>query len=271
MILYHFIKHKRINGTLFYAFEYFVFLNKYKDTDLWLFDISDKNLEYVKNIFKDRYNFDHKLLDKIKSVHLKDFIKYPNKIIILDNRTYENLRKFFPKAKVLWHKTDIKQYNYLDEKINPNDITFGSYHFQKYEVKQHLQFNWDIYPEIKTSTNKIFISKLSMSNESALDILDSKNIFIDKSKIFIKNDSTHYNNLFEEFNTFIYIKNPHITDTNHRLLVESYYYNKNIILVDDYKNDSVYIRFQELQKYGIDYFRLSTKNKMIEEYLDDSK
>jgi hypothetical protein len=270
MILYHFIKHKKINGTLFYAFEYFVFLNKYKDTDLWLFDISDKNLEYIKNIFKDRYNFDHKLLDKIKSVHLKDFLKYPDKIIILDNRTYENLRKFFPKAKVLWHKTDSKNYDYQIEKLNSKDIRYGSYYYQKYDIEQHLQFHFDIYKPLTKSGDKIFISSLSNSLEQAITMMENKNVFINKNKIFFKDNINHTNNLFEEFSTFIYFKTEAM-DTNNRLVVESYYYNKNIILVDDIKEDSVYFRLKELNEYGIDYFRLNTKNKMIEEYLDDSK
>ena len=267
MILYHFIKHKKINGTLFYCFEYFVFLNQYKNTEFWIFDISDKDLETVKNIFKDRYNFDYSLLDKIKSIHLKDFLKAPKKVIVLDNRTYQNLRLFLPKSQVLWHKTDSKNYNFQTETLNEKDIMYGSYYYQKYDIEQHLQFHFDIYKPLKKSGDKILISSPSKSLEQSMQIIESKGIFFNKNNIFFKDSLEHKENLFETFNTFIYLKTETM-DTNNRLIVECYYYNKNIILIDSYQEDSVYFRLQELNKYGIDYFRLSLENKLIKEYLD---
>jgi hypothetical protein len=265
MILYHFINNKWINGTLFYCFEYFVFLNQYQDTEFWLFDITDKKLQYIKEIFKNKYDFDTELLSKIKRVNLKDFKKTHEKAIILDNRTYHNLRLFLSDTEVLWQKTDNPSFNFSIDKTSEKDTLFGSYHFHKYEIEQHLQFHFDIYKPLRKTKNQIYISSLSIDKDKVVKILQTRGIFLD-NKIFFKDTTNHKENLFEEFNTFLYLKNDSL-DTNNRLIVESYYYNKNIILVDDKQDDSSFQRLQELNEYGIEYFRLSLKNKLIQKYL----
>ena len=266
MILYHFLKNKPINGTLFYCFEYFVFLNKYKDTEYWIYDISENQLNKIKNIFIERYDFDHKLLDKIKIARLKSFCNVPETCIILDNRTYRYLRSLI-KTKVLWHNTESKVQGVFYPPKKDVDTTFGSYDYQDYEIYQHLQFNFEIYKKIDKSENKIFISCPERDIEETIKILKEKNIFINRDNIYLKH-SNHISNTFERFNTFIYIHTTFF-DRNHRMLIESFYYNKNIILIDDYKNDSVFIRYNELQEKGINYFNLTKENKLIKAYLDN--
>jgi hypothetical protein len=267
MILYDFIQHKKINGTLFYCFEYFLFLNKYKDTEFWIYNISDNDMKFIMNVFKNKYVFDENILEKIKIPKLKDFLNTPETVIILDNKTYDRLRCFISKSKILWHKTDNKEDNFRTKKYKKSDITFGSYWYQNYDIFETLQFNFEIYPKILNTSNNIFISSPSLTNNQSLFLLESKNIFINKNKILFKEDNKHIKNLFEEFNTFIYVHNDKI-DTNNRLIVEAYFYNKNIILVDSTKNDSTYFRLNDLNKFGIDYFNLSLDNKLIKEYLD---
>jgi hypothetical protein len=269
MILYNFITQKKVNGTLFYCFEYFIFLNKFKYTEFWIYDISEKDFNYIIEIFKNRYDFDHKLLKQIKIFHIKDALKAPEKVIILDNRTYENLRLFFPNSQVLWQKTE-GGHNFRDTKTHENDITFGSYSYQKYEVHQHLQFHFDIYKKIEKSENKIFISSLSITDEQTKNYLRSYNILYNENKIFFKDNNKHHKNLFENFNVLLYVKNYNL-DTNNRLIVESYFYDKIIILVDKEQNDSAFLRLKKLNEYGIDPFVLTKDNKLIQEYLDDSK
>ena len=267
MILYNFITQKKVNGTLFYCFEYFIFLNKFKYTEFWIYDISEKDFKYIIEIFKNKYNFDHKLLKQIKIFHIKDALKAPEKVIILDNRTYENLRLFFPNSQVLWHKTEGSN-EFITTKTHEKDITFGSYSYQKYEVHQHLQFHFDIYKKLEKSENKIFISSLSITEEQTKKYLFSYNVLYNENKIFFKNDNKHHKNLFENFNVLLYVKNHNI-DTNNRLIVESYFYDKIIILVDKEQNDSAFLRLKKLNEYGIEPFVLTKENKLIQEYLNE--
>jgi len=269
MILYHFLKHKKINGTLFYCFEYFVFLNKFKDTEFWLYDISPKDLEYIKSIFINKYNFDNTLLSKIKICNIRDFKQNFDKVIILDNRTYKNLNIFCKNAQILWQKTDGIGISCNNAEPSTNTTTFGAYYYQNYEISQHLQFNWEIYKNINTKSNNIFITGVSLLKKELIQILKDKQIILDYNNVLFKDPVIHHNNLFEHFNTIIYIKNPNMMDTNHRLLVECWYYHKNIIIIDDEKQDSVNIRYNELQEKGIDYFNLTKENKLIKAYLDN--
>jgi hypothetical protein len=261
MILYHYIPHKRINGTLFYCFEYFAFLNTLEKTEFWIFGISDRNLDYIKKIFKNKYNVSDKLLEKIRKISLKDFITVPKKIIILDNRTYNNLRSFLGSKKVFWfnnHNGGIKK--------NENDKTYGEYSYQNFEIKEGLKFYFDIYKKISKSENKIYLSSPSKTDSEITKILNSKNIFLN-GEILFKNPNLHLDNLFEKFSTLVYLHNGQ-EDGNNRLIIESYYYNKNILLFDySDKEDSVHHRFH-LGSKNLDYFYLTKENKLIKDYLD---
>ena len=260
MILYYFLNNKPINGSLFYCFEYFIFLNDYKDTEFWIYGIAEKQLNNIKQIFINKYDFEINLLNKIKCCKIKDFTKKFSKVIILDNNTYNNLRGFL-KSKVLLHNTNNKS---LKNK-NIDDIVFGSYYYQNRDVKQHLQFHFKIFKKLINVKDNIFISFPERTLEQSLKYLKSKNILVHK-KTFIKNNK-HTFNLFENFNTFVYIHN--IFDTNNRLIVESFYYDKKIIIFDDFKKDSINIRYKELNNKGIDYFKLTLNNKLIKEYIDN--
>jgi hypothetical protein len=260
MLIYHNIKHKLINGTLFYAFEYYIFLRQYKDLEFFIFDATEYELTKIKNIFKNRYNFNHKYLDDVKSASIKDIYDASHrykKAIILDHRTYNNVYMFLKKIDILCYAQ-----NHTPFKRKPNLKLYGYYQYQDYDIKEKLQFNFTIYPIISDiKTNKKFITILNA------DIEMLKNKY--PNAIF-RDTHNHINNIFETFDTLIYYHGDGI-DTNNRLIVEAFYYNKEVILIDNgYQNDSVYFRYIDIKENGIQSYKLTKNNKMIKDYLENN-
>ena len=112
-VLYNFITHKKINGTLFYCFEYFCLLKKYNsDIKFVIFNCSFDDLNYIKSIFNDKYSFNEQFLDDIIVIQrYSDIIKLKLKnVLTLDVRTYETLYAFLQKSKIFAYANDSHQF-----------------------------------------------------------------------------------------------------------------------------------------------------------------
>jgi hypothetical protein len=261
MLIYHNIKHKLINGTLLYAFEYYIFLRQYTDLEFFIFDATEYELTKIKNIFKDRYVFNHKYLDDVKSAGIReiyDASKRYDKAIILDHRTYNTIYPVLKNIHILCYAQ-----NYTPFERKDNLTLYGYYPYQDFDVKEKLQFNFTIYPNISdVKTNKTLVTTLNAD----------KNILKSKYPDAIFRDThNHITNIFETFDTLIYYHGDGI-DTNNRLIVEAFYYNKKVILINNgWQNDSVYFRYHDINENGIQSYILTENNKMIKEYLENSK
>ena len=53
-VVYKFKPQNKINGSLFYCFEYFQFLKQFVDVKLYLVDITCVDFELVKKIFQEK-------------------------------------------------------------------------------------------------------------------------------------------------------------------------------------------------------------------------
>lgn len=260
-VLYYFLDHKKINGTLFYCFEYFVRARSLgQDIKFTIYNISDTDLEMVKTIFRDRYHFDHAYLDhiyglnSIQNLYKADFAR----TLILDihsfNRTYMFIRN------------DIFCYSNEGHEMVRSDVKsiryYGYYPYQRFDSEARLKLNFDIFKPLEGKVeNNLLISSLRFNFKDVT--LPSK--FRDKPVIY-KTAFGHHENLFNKFDTLFYFHSDF--DTNNRLIPECFFYGKNIhVHLNDNFDDSISRRYNDIKENGLLNYWLKDDDKMLSEFL----
>jgi len=226
---------KIINGTLFYAMEYFLTLNEIEPTQLIL-KCDIKTYNFIMECFHIKYNYNHKL-DKFilhsNYTSLPKLIK--NNVLILDTQTY-NKCKYLIKNKIFLYSQNGKN--------DVFDNTYGFYKYQNFKIKTRL--------------------KLGLKyHKKYIELYDSFSSAID-----MKNTTKLPNN----FTNIMKVKNWHYVhngfDTNNRFIIEARYFNKNITiqesteLIDDSINDRLTSNIEE--------FILDKNDKLIKDFNESS-
>jgi len=252
-VYYHFLKDKKVNGTLFYCFEYFEYLSRYeKNTYFLIYQINSEDLEFVKNIFKSKYNFDYILLDRIISINsIKEIYEFQGlKNLILDIRTFNSVYSLIQGSIFAF----VNERGALPRSKMKNIYFYGSYDYQSYDIYCTLKFNFDIFKQSNNPLNgKVFTSG-GLLNKLGRENSKKPNEFF---------------NIFDEYESFRYIHNT--LDVNNRFIVECFYYNRDLEFVQEIRlRDSAVIRFEDcirghIMKYRLDYF-----DRIVQDILDDN-
>ncbi len=253
-----------MNGTLFYCFEYFLFLKQYININFILINTSDEDLEMFISIFKEKYNFNHKYLDDIIVCNKRtDLIKMKiQNLMALDINTYKIVKNFTLGIKSVRVYSN-EPHNFVSEK--PNHKFYGFYDYQPFDTKERLKLYGSIH-KVFDSGDKTFLSAL---NDDYIEILRKLNI--DKSEVYVKAMNTHNNKLFELTNKMIYWHSGN-RDTNNRFIVESYIHNIPLTVhLNGYTNDSVQERFNLVSAGRGNEFMLDIDDLLIQDFLNDCK
>ena len=257
-IIYKWQPFNKINGTLFYSFEYLIqLLLLDKEIEFCIYNITDINdIKMIIASFKDKYDGLDNVLNFIKYypsglqlAKLKDDCK----IMFFDVYTFNDIGLFYKdNIKTLYINNNYA--NTSKQLIKqPNTQYFGYYDYQIVDEN----FNKSIlkvgckFQKRFSKGNNIFI------NENVKE----SNIPYERNHIYKQHDKIH-KNLFDNIYKIIYIHNK--IDTNNRIIVEGLYHQKEVMIIDITPlNDSVKHRF-ELGKQNIDQLILNEKDLMIQ-------
>ena len=258
VLLYKQNEFKRINGTLFYSFEYFIFLKRYL-TDLKFFIITNSLIDDIKNILTERYTFDVSILQDVLTISkLKYYENNVENLMMLDVDTYDNIKDFLGKTKNVFVYSH-RSHKHLNEKTNV--CFYGWYDYQNFNKKTRLKFLTDSY-KTHNAGDKVFLTHLNGNVENIIQELK-----LDRSNLLFKKPNEHNEGMFSKIGKIIYYHTG-CQDTNNRTVVESFIYNIPIqIEFRGYTNDSVYERFNELQRNGLRDFELDETDIMIKDFL----
>jgi hypothetical protein len=139
-VVYKFKQHNKINGTLFYCFEYFRFLRKFVDAKFYIVGIDTKDLETVLTIFKEKYNT---AFDNIVPIKLIDVYKLKlDQTIILDIMSFYDCKEFLTGNIHCYSNESHSMFRY---KNNRTVIYYGSYDYQNYDVFSYIKLNFEIF------------------------------------------------------------------------------------------------------------------------------
>ncbi|RLA76996.1 MAG: hypothetical protein DRG78_18050 [Epsilonproteobacteria bacterium] len=247
-VVYKFKEHNKINGSLYYAFEYYCKLKKFTDIKFYIVGVSDSDFIMVKNAFKDKY--DTNLIDSIISILPSDLYRLKlDKILMINVLTYDYLRGFLTGE---CHVYSDEYHDNYRPKIGSVKY-YGFYDYQIFDIKYEINLNFEIFKKV-TKGSKVFISAPKI--ESLKFPREDNYIFKDSKKIS--------SNLFNDIYKIIYVHQS--LDTNNRIIPEGFYLNKEVQLINRTDIiDSTLIRYKNLVDKKKDY-NLKDDDLLIKEF-----
>lgn len=260
-VLYSFKNYNKYNGTLFYCFEYYCFAKKIDSAvEFLIFNINPQELEEVKAVFSNKYQFDESYLKDIRAVEsIKELYDLTLKSsLILDIHTFNQIYFFL--------RSDIYCYSNVAHEMKRSEFKkikyFGHYDYQNFDFDVKLKLNFEIFkPITKTNIDGIFVSSRK-DNYDDFSLPES----LKHLRQINKDKNSHYDNLYEHFDTVYYYHSD--LDTNNRLIPECFYYNKKIHIEfnGNYK-DSIFLRFDDISKNGLKPYSLDENDVMLRSFL----
>lgn len=258
-VVYKFKSNNKINGSLFYCFEYFKFLRKYVDAKFYIVGIGPEDLQLVVNIFNNKYNT---TIDNIVPCSITDLYQLQlDKTVVLDIGTFYDCKEFLTNDIHCFSNSQHDLFRYRNDRT----VTYyGSYDYQRYDVFSYLKLNFEIFKPLTAVGYGVFVSGVL---GVVGDILEIRKRF-QKPVVFKKHD-TGVGNLFDTIDSVHYIHTS--LDTNNRIIPEAFYYGKSISMEDHlYKGiDSVKLRYDDIQVNGLVNYTLTDQDAIVQAVLAD--
>jgi len=253
-----------INGALIDVIEYYLQTQKLnKDTKLVLIIKSHLILEDIFSIIRDRYNINFNYKNNILILETEYKLIYLtfNNVLVMDYGTTSVLPYTLASHYHIIYDHDknyIKKfYDYMDR---PNYTVYNEMPYGIGNIDYKLKFPFEIYKKINKNKSNCYINcsgKSKTELDRALTLTD-KNIIVSGDKSIESSKrlivlTKHPKNFFELWDTYMYIHDGLYFEPRCRLLMESYFYNKNIIYDNQYKiKDGSWYRYNELQEIGLE-------------------
>lgn len=257
-VVYKFKPQNKINGSLFYCFEYFHFLKKFIDVKLYLVDITTRDFSLVKKIFEEKYSVGIDNIIPVKTTDLYKINLYHT--IVLDIMTFYDCKEFLTNKIHCFSNDSHEMFRYK----NDREVKYyGSYNYQNYDEFSYLKLNFEIFKPIKTFADGVFVSSRNIK------YIENKKAEWEKKfnkPIFIKKIQDGFGDIFEKIDTVYYV---HLEkDTNNRIIPEAFFYGKKVII--DRKCDiidSTVLRYEDITKNGLKNYTLSEDDLIIQSCL----
>jgi hypothetical protein len=259
-VLYKFNTGNKLNGSLFYCFEYFKFLSKHTDVKFYIADISDADLDLVINILSQKYNTTFDNIVSVKTINLYN-LKL-DKTLVLDIRTFYACKEFLTGDVHCFSNEAHSMFRYKNSRtVN----YYGSYDYQNFDTFCYLKLNFEIFKSFDTCTPGVFVS--TVLNSKYLEDHLSKYEQRFQRPVYLKKHFNGFGNLFEMIDAVHYVHT--CLDTNNRIIPEAFYYNKSVTIEEPLyaKLDSIMLRYNDIKDNGLENYTLSLDDEMIKAML----
>ena len=255
-VVYKFKPRKRVNGTLFYCFEYFAMLRQYADAKFYIVGISDDDLAFVRQLFAEKYDAS---IDGIVPIKTTDLYKLKlTHTIVLDIHTFVHCKEFFTNTVHCYSNDSHASFRYKNDR---RVIYYGSYAYQSYDVFSYLKLNFGIFRPLSGTGSSVYVS--SSNPEIVARKQDVWDKMYDQPLIF-KQMGTGVGNIFDSVDTLHYV---HTTlDKNNRMIPEAFFYGKRVVIehLTYDKLDSVQLRYDDIVANGLSNYTLTENDAIIQ-------
>lgn len=245
-VIYKFQPYNKLNGSLFYGFEYASYLN----VPFYIVGVSEKDLKLVKKIFAEKYIAPLSNIIPITLVELYN-LKL-DKTVVADVKSFYSCKEFLTNDIHVISNESHEMFRYKNDRT----VTYyGSYDYQTFDVFNYSKLNFNIFKSFESKGDGVFISGLFLKDEY---------VYPDRTKeVITKKHDRGMGNLFELIDTVHYIHGQH--DTNNRIIPEAFFYNKKITIQDDLPDviDSVTLRYNDIINNGLYNYTLTNKDEII--------
>lgn len=257
-VVYKFQKHNKLNGTVFYCFEYFCFLKNHIDCKFYVVGASDRDISLLKSMFAAKYELNNNELGGIISIKTTELYSLNlDRTLILDVKTFYSVKAFLTNEVFCFSDKTHDKFRYSDSRTVKY---FGSYLYQEYDEYCLLKLNFDIFKQYDVQENGVF---LSCPNYHILEENKAKyKERFDGQKIIEKKHFLGHGDLFRLVDTVLYIHT--IIDTNNRIIPEAFHY-RCVITIDEHceVEDSVKLRFDDISANGLGGYTLRENDIMV--------
>lgn len=281
-IVYKFQPYNKVNGTLFYCFEYMLqLLELNRDVNFYIFNIQDDQDKWlVEKCFKEKYLNDyHIYFDRIfflkHTINLSKIAKNKKSVFVsFDIKTYNDYSKFAtPHKKFAYINSNKTEECYWTCKIDysPNTTFFGFYNYQYPDQvmlnKARLNSNFiNERLQLGLKYHKVYNNSIDHLIFVSAPIMDKVKQFYFGYPFITKRTYHCYDNIFKQVDKVIYIHNNF--DTNNRIIPETFYQGKLFELINEENlNDSINHRYELCKNNKLDLLTLSPDNLMIKNIL----
>jgi|LWDU01.1.fsa_nt_gi hypothetical protein len=251
-VVYKWNLHNKLNGSLFYAYEYAVYLK----TNLYLVGINKKDLDLVKTIFDQKYSSSPSNITAIKLIDLYSLDL--QKTLLVDIKSFYAVKEFLSGDSHVFSNEAHTMFRY---KNNRKVTYYGSYDYQNYDVFNYLKLNFSIFKDIIKTGDKTFVSGVYpfLGHEKYLNI----------DNVIMKKHYIGRGDLFELISSVVYIHSS--LDTNNRIIPEAFYYSKSIKIIEQAADiiDSITFRYNDIKNNGLSNYTLSNDDMMIQGMLNN--
>jgi len=268
VIIYYRSKSVRINGSLVDNFEYFYTLWESDKSIQFLFVNATKSIMYnIKLFLSNRYNIDLDCFKNIKSISIFEFISTKFTIVYTsDLLTMQFFNETLVQSKNKYFITELNNPEYI--------VKNGIYYSEmkdnriKDDIEYRTKMRFDLLKKPKIQ-NKVLYVNAPMSKDPFTEIINNikhKYNLIET----LKKTNTNFENIFEKFSHYLYIKTLEYNDPRPRMFHECYYLN----IPYEYYNtnnikDGSWYRYWELQKNGLEGRFLTKDDEIIQRILND--
>lgn len=252
-VVYKFKSDNKINGTLFYCFEYFKFLKKFVDVKFYIVDVTKNDLELTLKIFEEKYNTSFEDIIPVKITELYK-VKL-DRTVVLDIMTFYDCKEFLTGEIHCYSNESHSMFRYK----NSRKVTYyGSYDYQNYDVFSFIKLNFEIFKKFNSSPG-VFVS--SPDHKHIKNNLEKYKQQFQKP-IILKNHHSGKGNIFEMIDAVHYIHTSQ--DRDNRIIPEAFFYNKKVTIEDLYPIlDSVQLRYQDCLLNGLTNYTLTENDEII--------
>lgn len=254
-VVYKFKPHNKINGTLFYCFEYFTFLRKFIDVKFYIVGISGEDFNLVKKILTEKYDAK---FENVFPITLIELYKLKlDRTLVLDVNTFYDCKEFLTNEIHCFSNDTHDMFRYKNDRL----VTYyGLYSYQRYDIECILKLNFEIFKPCSSQPG-VFVS-----------CLDPKYIRYEYERlkqqfnrpILLKKQHTGIGNLFDQIDSVHYI---HVVrDTNNRIIPEGFFYGKTVTIEEPYplELDSIKLRYNDIIANGLSNYTLTEKCPMVQ-------
>jgi len=256
-VVYKFKPHNKLNGTLFYCYEYYRQLRKvYPQAKFLIVGIDEANLGLVEKVFHEKYeNFYPMDLRPVRTVIDLWKIKL-DRTLILDIDTFYQCKEFCTNDVHVFSNDTHEMYRYPDYRT----VTYyGIYPYQRFDVECMLKLNFDIMRKSESKPG-VFVSCLDMTH-----LKNNINRYEKEFErpIILKKSHEGSGSIFDDIDQVHYV---HVQrDTNNRIIPEAFFHNKELTIEEVYnEDDSIMRRYNDIVDNGLDNYTLTLQDKMIE-------
>jgi len=254
-VIYKWYVNQKYNGSVYYAFEYFVYLFQSDPSlEFLLVNINEKDLNDLKRSFLSKYKNVDQYFSKLIPIKTTELYKVNIKdALILDIRTYKSVMNFVKGNMHVY--SDIKHNN--EKPLKQNVIFYGEYYYQTFDIRSKLRLNFDMMKQCLPKEGTFISSRLP-------EMVDNQ-LYINKhnlKNVFIKSLDHSITNLFDNIDTILYVHQ--LQDTNNRIIPEAFFYNIRLIIEEECDViDSTIIRYSDIKRDGLNEYTITDDDMMI--------